>query len=100
MHRWREGRSIEEIAALRDMVTSTIESHMALAVEAGEKLDPRFFYTEREESEMRAALKDYHEPALKPVFEKLNGRISYGKLKIFRAFMERERPREVAAVPA
>jgi len=97
LHRWREGRSLEEIAAHRGFAISTIENHMALAVEAGEKMDPRRFYTEREELEMRAELRDHHELALKPVFEKLGGRISYGKLRICRAFMEREHPREIAA---
>ncbi len=43
LHRWREGRSLEDIAALRGLVISTVESHMALAVEAGENLEPAPF---------------------------------------------------------
>ncbi len=86
---WRAGKSIEEIAGERSLNPATIESHLAQAVEAGEDFDPRRFYSEAEESEMRAALDGYDEPALKPVFEQLGGRISYGKLRMFRAFEER-----------
>jgi hypothetical protein len=39
---------------------------------------------------MQEAFKDHEGPALAPVFEKLEGKISYGKLKIFRAFAERK----------
>ena len=34
---------------------------------------------------MRAAFEGYEETALKPVFDHLEGRISYGKLRLFRA---------------
>ena len=40
---------------------------------------------------MRKAFQNHESPALSPVFEKLDGKISYGKLKIFRAFATRER---------
>ena len=38
---------------------------------------------------MRAALDGYNDVALKPVFDHLEGRISYGKLHVFRAFESR-----------
>jgi hypothetical protein len=38
---------------------------------------------------MEAALECYDEIALKPVFEQLEGRISYGKLKLYRAVASR-----------
>jgi ATP-dependent DNA helicase RecQ len=91
LHRWREGRSVEEIAKLRSFTVGTIESHLALAVEAGENLEARRFYTADEEREMRAAFLGHEEVALKPVFEKLGGRIGYGKLRLFQAFANRER---------
>ena len=83
------GKSILEIARLRELAETTIETHLAQAVQAGESLDPRAFYGEAEENEMRAALDGYEEEALKPVYEQLGGRISYGKLRIFRAFENR-----------
>ncbi len=83
---YRSGKSIPEIAAERGLVETTIEGHLATAIANGEALDPRAFYTEAEEAELRAALEGYTEESLKPVYEHLEGRISYGKLKIFRAF--------------
>jgi len=83
---WRAGRSIEEIAALRDLNPGTIETHLASAIEAGTRLDPRAFYSEAEEVEMRAAFAGHEGEALSPVFAKLDGGLSYGKLRLFRAF--------------
>jgi ATP-dependent DNA helicase RecQ len=83
------GKSPAAIATERGLAVTTIETHLAQAVEAGRDLDPRQFYTEAEEAEMRAALDGYEDVSLKPVFEHLGGRISYGKLRIFRAFRDR-----------
>ncbi len=91
LHRWREGRDVDDIAKLRDLTTGTIESHIALAVQAGEQIDERSFYSEGEEGEMRAALADHAELSLKPIFEKLGGHVSYGKLRLFQAFEERRK---------
>lgn len=91
LHRWREGRSVEEIARLRAITAGTVENHIALAVQAGEKIDERSFYSEQEESEMRATFVGHEEIALKPIFEKLGGRVSYSKLRLFQAFEERRK---------
>ncbi len=90
LEHFRGGASIEEIAKHRDLATSTIENHLAQAIESGEVVDPRLCYSPEEESEMRAAFEGYEEAALKPVFEHLEGRISYGKLRLFRAIEARE----------
>lgn len=87
---WRAGKSVEEIATERKLTSSTIEGHLASAIANGENIDPRAFYTLAEEKEMRAALDGYTEEALKPIYDHLEGRISYGQLKIFRAFEQRE----------
>lgn len=87
---YRAGKSVAEIAKERGLVESTIENHLAAALAQGEILDPRSFYTESEEQEIRAALEGYTEESLKPVFEHLGGRISYGKLRLFRAFQARQ----------
>lgn len=86
---WRAGKSIDVIAAERKLAASTIEGHLAQAIANGEPADPRRLYTAEEEAEMRAALDGYSDETLKPVFDHLGGRISYGKLKIFRALGER-----------
>ncbi len=86
---WKSGKAIAAIAASRGLAESTIENHLAQAVESGEPLDPRAFYTADEEREMHAAMDGYEEISLKPVFDQLDGRISYGKLRLFRAFSAR-----------
>ena len=76
MIHWRAGKSIAEIALIRGFAETTIEGHLAQAIEQGERIDPRAFYTEAEEREMQVALDGYGEVALKPVFDQLGGRIS------------------------
>ncbi len=88
LERFRAGVSIDVIARERDLSLTTIESHLARAIADGEKLDPRAFFTVAEAAAMRAAFIGHEGPALKPVFEKLEGAISYGKLRIFQAFEE------------
>jgi len=86
--RFRAGVSIPKIAKERSLAVSTIESHLAKAVETGEDLDPRLFFTVKEEKAIREAFAAQEGLALVPVFEKLGGEIDFGKLKIFRAFVE------------
>ncbi len=97
LERFRAGISIDGIASERGLTVTTIEGHLARAVENGEKLDPRTFYTASEEQEMRTAFADHEGPALLPIFEKLGGSISYGKLRLFLAFETAGKP---AAIPA
>ncbi len=82
---WKQGKSIEEIAAMRGCVSSTIENHLAAALENGEPIDVRRLYSAEDEREILAALEGYEEIALKPVFEQLGGRFSYGKLRLVRS---------------
>jgi ATP-dependent DNA helicase RecQ len=91
LERFRGGRSVEEIANDRGLSAITIENHLACAVENGEPLDRRTFFSVSEEDVMRAAFSGHEELALKPVFEKLEGRISYGKLRLFRSFEQASR---------
>jgi ATP-dependent DNA helicase RecQ len=86
LHSFKSGSTIEQIARERGLAATTVESHLAKAVEGGEKLDPRAFYSEQEEAEMKIAFEGHEGLALKPVFEKLGERIGYGKLRLFLAF--------------
>lgn len=89
MEMFENGKSVTAIAAERGLAENTIESHIAQAIEAGRDVELRRVCTEGEEREMREALEGYTDVALKPVFEHLGGRISYGKLRIFRAYLDR-----------
>jgi ATP-dependent DNA helicase RecQ len=82
---FKSGKSVEEIAAMRDLAVSTVEGHLGQAVESGQNIDSRRLFTPDEEREMQAAFQGYDELALKPVFEQLEGRVSYGKLRLYRA---------------
>jgi ATP-dependent DNA helicase RecQ len=82
---FKSGQSIAEIARTRGLVESTIENHLAQAIENGNTFDPHAFYTIEEEQEMRTAFEGYEETSHKPVYEHLGGRISYGKLRLYRA---------------
>ena len=86
---FKTGQSVAEIAKSRDLAETTVESHLAQAIENGAHLDPRALYTAEEGRLMHDALEGYDELALKPVFEQLEGRISYGKLKLYRALNPR-----------
>ena len=90
LRQFRDGADMAEIAQARGLNLSTIEGHLAQAIEQGENLDPVAFYTPAEAERMRAAFAGHDGMALSPVFEKLNGEISYGKLKAFRAFASRQ----------
>ncbi len=90
LERYRAGLSIDDIAKERGLVASTIENHLAQAIISGENLDPNAFYTQDEAQEMQAAFLGHTELGLKPIFEKLTGRFSYGKLRIFQAFLQRQ----------
>jgi ATP-dependent DNA helicase RecQ len=83
---WRSGLSIEAIAAERGLSTGTIEGHLAAAIDDGARLDPRAFFTAEEEATIRDAFRGYDGAALSPAFAALDGRISYGKLRLFQAF--------------
>ncbi len=87
---FQSGQSVAQIAKTRSLAESTIESHLGQALENGATLDPRGLYTEEEERMMQSALDGYDELPLKPVFEQLEGRISYGKLRLYRAIAARQ----------
>ena len=85
----KEGKTIRQIAEERGLADSTSEGHLAHAIENGEPFERYAFYTTAEELQIQAALEGYDEVSLKPVFEQLGGRISYGQLKIYRAMAAR-----------
>ena len=91
LSRFRKGETIPQIAQARNLAISTIENHLAQAIELGEKLDPKALYSDEEAARMQEAFQNHEGPALSPIFEKFGGEISYGKLKFFRAFMNREK---------
>jgi ATP-dependent DNA helicase RecQ len=79
----RAGRSPEEIARQRGFVISTIYGHIASAIEAGEKIDPRSVISAADEKLIESAFEKVKMGGLKEVKELLGDRIDYGQLRVY-----------------
>lgn len=87
----RQGHSVEKIAALRSLVTSTIHSHLAQAIRLGElRAEPRDYFSAGEEAEIRAAAAEHGLESLGKLKEALGDRFDYPVLNYFRAFEQRK----------
>ncbi len=82
---FRAGKSVEEIAAARNLKSGTIYSHLERAANAGEEIDLNRFVTPDELREIRAAFKKIGYGNLTGVFELLGKRFDYEILRIVRA---------------
>jgi len=84
---YRGGKSVEEIAAIRGITPSTVESHVAKAVAAGVlTVDPREYFSEDEEARLATAAKQHGTDALKPIFtalEETGNPMSYDVIRMF-----------------
>lgn len=77
----RQGMTIEEIAAARELVPGAIESHLARAVEIS-RLDISALLNQSELNEISDTMKKLPEGfTSKDLFTSLDGRFSYGKLR-------------------
>jgi ATP-dependent DNA helicase RecQ len=85
LRRFRAGQMVEQIARERGVTTGTIYGHLAEGVERGEPVELQKFFTIAELAEVASAFGRNGFGALGPVFESLNGKIDYGRLRIFRA---------------
>ena len=92
---FKSGKSIEQIAKARDMVTGTITSHLAAAIANGDlSPDPRQFFSAEQEQRIAAAVSQAEEglEKLGPIHAILNGEIRYEILKLYAAFKSLEAP--------
>ena len=85
MSRFRSGQSVEQIARERNLVTGTIYSHLLEAIEGGEPVELKRFFTDTEQQKIAAAFERNGFGNLTAVFESLGGACDYGRLRIFRA---------------
>ena len=91
LRRFQAGESVEQIASSRLLTTGTVYGHLADALQAGEPIDLTQFFTAEERREIAAAFAKLGSISLSPVFQSLGGRYDYGRLKLIRAEMNRER---------
>ncbi len=79
----KQGLSTAEIAAQRDLSEATVYAHIAQLIQLKEPIDVHKFISKGEIDRIREAYQLDDDPnQLKPLFERLNGEISYGKLKL------------------
>jgi ATP-dependent DNA helicase RecQ len=84
---FREGRSVEEIARMRDLTTSTVDGHLALFIPMGkvqlEELVPR-----AKVDAIRDAIAKHGDSALGAIKTELGEEYSYGEIRAVIAAMQ------------
>ncbi|MBX2901372.1 MAG: helix-turn-helix domain-containing protein [Cyclobacteriaceae bacterium] len=89
---FKAGFAPEAIAKERGFAVSTIDGHLARAIETG-KLDIENFIDQESIAKVEAAIKDLPESFVsKDLYDKLEGKFSYGKLKAVLAYRKSQRP--------
>jgi hypothetical protein len=89
---FREGLTVAEIAARRELSLGTIESHLCERIKAGDEVPVEKLFTPDEWETVSAAAKPILAlpvPSLKPVYERLGGAFSYGQLRMVFALLKR-----------
>ncbi|MCF1715355.1 helix-turn-helix domain-containing protein [Flavihumibacter sp. RY-1] len=85
----KEGKSITEIAAERQLAYSTIEGHLVKGIQEGE-LEPDFLVKEEVRSLVQAGREALGSTQLGPLKEYLGEAISYTEIKAALAYERRE----------
>lgn len=78
---FQSGKSMKDIAVVRDMSKQTIESHIFKAFKDGHPIAWPIFFNHEEEEAVLAAHKTIDEPRLKPLKEALPDGYDYTKIK-------------------
>ncbi|MBL6450014.1 DNA helicase RecQ [Fulvivirga sp. 29W222] len=86
---FREGKSTEEIAKVRELSVSTIESHLSDCVQEG-LLDILEVMPQSLIDEIAPVIIENTIPGLKPVKEKLRNDITYGQIRAVYNFLQRK----------
>ncbi len=90
LRHFQSGKSVDEIAHVRNLKSSTIYSHLEKAANAGEKIDIHRFVTHEELKEINAAFSKIGYGNLTGVYEILGKRFDYGVLRIVRALSQKK----------
>ncbi|MEK9182049.1 MAG: DNA helicase RecQ [Patescibacteria group bacterium] len=86
---FREGKTVPEIASLRNLAAQTIESHLAFFITTGEvKLTD--LVTEEKISRIREAVEKLGHIALKPLKDELGDNYTYGEIRAVIEEMKRK----------
>ncbi|WP_428327738.1 DNA helicase RecQ [Mucilaginibacter sp.] len=86
---YRSGRSINEIAKVRGLSTSTIEGHLSSYIYTGE-MNLSEMVDEEKKGPIKNAIESYGADKLSPLKEILGDAYSYGEIKAVIAWMKKE----------
>src|SRR5699024_10862408 len=78
---FQSGKSLKEIALMRDINEQTVESHLFKAYKEGQPIIWDIFFTEKEEAQVLDIHQQMEEPRLKPMKEALPEAYNYTKIK-------------------
>lgn len=78
---FQSGKSLKDIAIIREMSRQTIENHIFKAYKEGYPIVWDIFFNEEEEAKVLAVREEVDEPRLKPLKEALPSEYDYTKIK-------------------
>ncbi|MFD2629280.1 DNA helicase RecQ [Oceanobacillus kapialis] len=78
---FQSGKSIKDIAVIRELTKQTVESHLFKAYKDGHPLLWKIFFNEDEEASILAAHEELEEPKLKEMKEALGDNFDYTMIK-------------------
>ena len=85
------GNSVQEIAKLRELQSSTIMGHLVKKYEAGAQIDLHQFVSTEELTSIKKLREELGDPIeLKPYFEALEEKVPYGKIRVSLASLNKE----------
>ncbi len=86
---YNKGMSLDEMAAERTLSSSTIISHLVQLQQSGYEVDMHTLITPAEQAEIEAAIAvvGIAEGQTKPIYEYLNGRYDYGRIRLVIALL-------------
>lgn len=85
----KDGKSIEEIADLRSISQTTVQSHIAHLFSINKLTDVEQFVTKKNFNKIKKYLSENPKSeALKPIYEALNGEVPYGEIRIVLSLVE------------
>ena len=86
---YKSGKSLEEIAEIRGLKSTTIFSHFSKLFQEGKSIDVHDFVSEDEIKKVKIALNSVeHEDALRPIFEFLEEKVDYGKIRMAKTYLD------------
>jgi ATP-dependent DNA helicase RecQ len=78
---FRNGHSVEEIAAQRNLVANTIEGHLIECLSSGLAVDVARLVSESDRSQIEKAIAEHGLEKLKPIHDSLPDSITYNMIR-------------------